>query len=842
MSAPGVVSVRPTPAAVAAVEPLITTSTAVLVDAGLRTIVLALVALVARRYQLESPAFVRTFMVVVAAYPVIAVLRPSLRQGAFALASFAALAAVMGTPALWVVGIGGALIGACHLPTAFRWRVVALLTVGSVLALARSGIVASAVPAAVWAIAGAMFMFRIILYAQAVGQGERAPLATVLAYFFMLPNAVFPLYPIVDFKTFVASWRSGPDATVAQRGVQWIVRGAVHLLVYRLIYHNLVMDASAITSLGALTQSLLATFFLYLRVSGQFHVIVGVLLLFGWNLPETHHLYVLSSSFSDLWRRINIYWKDFMMKVVYYPAYFRLRKFGHRRALLLATALVFVATWVLHAYQWFWLLGGALLTVPDTLFWTILGALVVGQAWRDTRPGPRPRKVTGWSLQRGVSVTLTFCGLLVLWTMWSAESMSEFAGIWPAALHASPVELAVVLTMIAAFIGVAGFPWGDRPLAATLPPTPTTRSVVLPAVTVASLLALSLPRVQEPLGVVARGLVGTMADPQLNAKDLADLNRGYYEDLTRGNKIGGATWDLRTDKPADWVNLRELGALEPRPDILLEAMRPDLSLQYHGKALTTNSVGMRDREYAVAKAPNVLRIAVLGPSDVLGSGVADGETFEALAEQRLDSLAQRSGRRVEVLNFSAEGYSLLQQRALLEQRVLAYKPDVVLVALHEVDPIYFALTLQRAHDRGISAPWPEVAAIAARANITPGMDVGAVRRRIADDMPTLYDVTLRGMASHLDSIGARRGVLLLREPTTKRDPFTLGRATAARYGFHVIDLQNAYQSTMESTYRLAQWDRHPNARGHAALAAALEQALLADGDPLRLGLTSRHTP
>lgn len=818
-------------------EPLFTSTTSVLVDAALRTMVLALVGVVARRYQLESPAFIRTFMVVVAAYPIVAVLRPSLRQGAFALASLVALGGVMGLTALWVIGIGAALIGACHLPIAYRSRVVVLVALGGVLALARSGLVTTAVPAAVWAIAGAMFMFRIILYAQAVGQGERASLATVAAYFFMLPNAVFPLYPIVDFKTFVASWRSGPDAAVAQRGVTWIVRGVVHLLAYRLIYHNLVMESSAITSLGTLMQSLLATFFLYLRVSGQFHVIVGILLLFGWNLPETHHLYVMSSSFSDLWRRINIYWKDFMMKVVYYPAYFRLRKFGHRRALLLATALVFFATWVLHAYQWFWLLGGALLTVPDTLFWTILGALVVGQAWLDTRGGPRAKRVPGWSLHRGLSIALTFGGLLALWTMWSAESLREFVSIWPAALHATPVEALVVATLIVGFIVVAGFPWGDRPLASTLPAVPTARSVAIPLLTAIALLVLSTSTVQAPLGTVARGLLGTLADPQLNAKDLADLNRGYYEDLTRGNKISGATWDLRTDKPADWFSLRELDALEPREDILLEAMRPNLTLQYHGKTLTTNSIGMRDREYALVKAPNVLRIAVLGPSDVLGSGVADGETFEALIERRLDTLAQRGGRRVEVLNFSAEGYSLLQQRALLEQRVLAFKPDVVLVALHEVDPIYFALTLQRAHARGISAPWPEVAAIAQRANITPGIDVTAIRRRIAGDMPTLYDVTLGGMAAHLDSIGARRGVLLLREPTTKRDPFVLGRAAAARHGFHVIDLQGAYPSTMESTFRLAQWDRHPNARGHAALADALERALLANGDPLRLGLT-----
>ena len=46
---------------------------------------------------------------------------------------------------------------------------------------------------------------------------------------------------------------------------------------------------------------------------------------------------------------------------------------------------------------------------------------------------------------------------------------------------------------------------------------------------------------------------------------------------------------------------------------------------------STNRWGMRDRDYAAAKPRGTLRIAMLGPSHVMGNGVADGETFEALA-------------------------------------------------------------------------------------------------------------------------------------------------------------------------------------------------------------------
>ena len=110
--------------------------------------------------------------------------------------------------------------------------------------------------------------------------------------------------------------------------MQWIARGLLHLLLYRFVYMHLTIPDADIRDAGDLARSMFATFLLYLRVSGQFHLAVGILHLYGFHLPETHKLYYLASSFTDFWRRINIYWKDFMVKLVYYPSYFRLRRYG----------------------------------------------------------------------------------------------------------------------------------------------------------------------------------------------------------------------------------------------------------------------------------------------------------------------------------------------------------------------------------------------------------------------------------------------------------------------------------------------------------------------------------
>ena len=129
----------------------------------------------------------------------------------------------------------------------------------------------------------------------------------------------------------------------------------------------------------------MCNYLLYLHVSGQFHMACGMLHLFGYQLPETHHRYLLATSFTDYWRRINIYWKDFMVRIFFNPVVFRLKRWPQPAALAAATAVVFLATWLLHGYQLYWLRGSWGFTVPDALFWGTLGVLVAINVQLDAR-------------------------------------------------------------------------------------------------------------------------------------------------------------------------------------------------------------------------------------------------------------------------------------------------------------------------------------------------------------------------------------------------------------------------------------------------------------------------
>ena len=327
---------------------------------GLVSAQLALVLLVIHRFQLESRTFFQVMLLGAGGFVIHALLPLRHRLAFFTLLSLASILIALGLrDGIFLVGLGLLLIGICHLPLRMPFRVSLLIVTGGLFAIWRMELIPAPWSVAIWPILGSMFMFRTALYLYTLSYDEKrpSPLQT-FAYFFMLPNVCFPLYPVVDCSTFLRSHYDRADARIYETGMSWIARGLLHLILYRFVYLHLVSDPDQLRTLGGLVQFLLATYLLYLRVSGQFHLIVGVLHLFGFRLPETHHLYYLASSFSDFWRRINIYWKDFMMKLVYYPSFFRLRRWGQNTALVGATLVVFLATWILHSYQWFWLRGG----------------------------------------------------------------------------------------------------------------------------------------------------------------------------------------------------------------------------------------------------------------------------------------------------------------------------------------------------------------------------------------------------------------------------------------------------------------------------------------------------
>lgn len=495
---------------------------------------LALAVFVVYLYEIEGSSFLHLFILMAVGFAVNLLIPMNYRLPFFVLLSFVGVLIVFGIKdGAWLVGCGLVLISLCHIPVPYPIRVLAVATFGVFLAASRSGWIPFPWSSSVWPILGSMFMFRIVLYMHALktGQPERGPWGT-LAYFFLLPNLVFPLFPVVDYNTFRRNYYDRGEAPIYEQGLLWISRGLVHLVLYRLVYHGVLNDPVDVVSLGDLVQFMLGTFLLYLRVSGQFHLVIGLLHLFGFRLPETHHLYYLSHNFTELWRRINIYWKDFMMKVVFYPTYFRIRRYGTTAALSFATVAVFVGTWVLHSYQWFWLRGGFPVTLPDLAFWGILGGMVLIGALKESNPTRKPKtRSVGWSWKLGLKSAATFCLFCFLWSLWSTESVSQWLWMLGAAGKVDVKGVSLLTLTIGTLLLLGGRNWDASvtsvPKWLEYARKPSTR-------TMGALLVLIIsaqPSLQEHApNSVAMGL-RSLRTTGLNARDAALRHRGYYEQL-----------------------------------------------------------------------------------------------------------------------------------------------------------------------------------------------------------------------------------------------------------------------------------------------------------------------
>jgi D-alanyl-lipoteichoic acid acyltransferase DltB (MBOAT superfamily) len=398
-----------------------------------------LLLLLIQEFNLENEVFAHNIMMVAFfGYLLHSLLPLEYRLPFFLFISLGAILGVFGLlNGAWLIGFGLILIGICHLPIRFSARIVLLIVVGALLAFLRADSNTSFPWSnAIWPILGSMFMFRLIVYMYDMKhQKEPFQIWQSLSYFFLLPNVVFPLFPVVDYSNFRRTYFNEERFKTYQVGVNWMFRGAIQLIIYRLISYNILIAPEDITNFAQLVVYLVANISLYLRVSGQFHIIIGMLHMFGFNLPETNHNYFLASSFTDFWRRINIYWKDFMLKVFYYPLYFRIKKWGATTSLVIATLFVFFITWLLHAYQWFWLRGSFLLSTQDMLFWTVLALLVTVNALYENKRGRKrsigKRKMsTSEYLSLGLKTVGTFATITVLWSLWTSVSLPEWFALW----------------------------------------------------------------------------------------------------------------------------------------------------------------------------------------------------------------------------------------------------------------------------------------------------------------------------------------------------------------------------------------------------------------------------
>ncbi|MCI0599704.1 MAG: hypothetical protein L0Y60_09300 [Beijerinckiaceae bacterium] len=743
-----------------------------------------------------------------------------------------------------MVAIGLGLIGLCHLPFPLRARAGLIVVAAAALALVRAGWLTS--PAAnefqevILPVLAAMFMFRLAIYLYDLGhETVPATLSERLSYFFLLPNVSFLLFPVVDYQTYRRSYYDGEPLAIYQKGLLWMVRGLVHLLLYRIIYHYLVLPAGEINDLGTVVQFMVTSYLLYLRISGQFHLIVGILCLFGYNLPETHHLYFLSSGFNDFWRRINIYWKDFMMKMVYYPAFVPLHKrFGMTAGIVIATLIVFLGTWFLHSYQWFWLRNSYPLAAADGVFWGLLGLMVVVNSLIEA--GTKKKKQTALTftdaLTRSAKTVGFFALMSVLWSLWSSASPGEWLAIVSRAGNSGASEFVKLAAVLAAAIaGGVVFQFAFRRHtheSVTNRPWLVPSSALYVTAVASVLVFITLPYPRTVAGPQGAKAVALLRQDRMNTKDQELANRGYYEGLLEQRNFTAGMWAPLMGAPHGWVDLSDAGIADGRDDLLGYELKSSFTATFKRAPFVTNRWRMRDKEYEQAKPPGTYRIALIGASYEMGSGVANGENYESVLEDLLNkSCSDGHYSCFEVMNFSVDGYGMVEKALVVESKLTPFDPDMVLVTVSSTEHIRVLTRITNAVSNNVPIPYPELQDIIGRAGANPWLGRPWIRERLR---PYVFDIiqwSFRKLRADAEKLNLPLVVLFLPETTDNDASDSVDQLAslwkcAADAGLEPIRLNNVYGTYKLTEIQVTPWDTHPSPLGHKLIANKIYEFLV----------------
>ena len=142
---------------------------------------------------------------------------------------------------------------------------------------------------------------------------------------------------------------------------------------------------------------------------------------------------------------------------------------------------------------------------------------------------------------------------------------------------------------------------------------------------------------------------------------------------------------------------------EPDPKLFWR-LKPDQNCftKVDHKPVRINSRGTRGPEFDVPKPTGTVRILSLGDSKTFGWGMAENETYSARTEALLREKAG-GGRNIEVVNAGVNAWSYPQIRVFLQERGLAFGPDIAVLAdanlwtqfSEDSDPVFVRAMLSR---------------------------------------------------------------------------------------------------------------------------------------------------
>ena len=283
---------------------------------------------------------------------------------------------------------------------------------------------------------------------------------------------------------------------------------------------------------------------------------------------------------------------------------------------------------------------------------------------------------------------------------------------------------------------------------------------------------------------------------------------------------------LNTLMRSEFVQISEF------PDVYFE-LKPNMEGWFRGVRFVTNSAGLADHEYARAKPDGTFRIAVVGSSWTMASGVETDESWHAVLERQFNQ--GQPSQKIEMLNFGVELYGLRELVGTVRHRVFEWQPDLIVVAITnfttsflweevEAEPAlppraypFFESYVYRAlaSTLGWSVDQP--------ADDRPRLDLTQSDLRISQLQRTLRELEELSDANNVPVV-----VLMLGFVSLGDEIESAIREQAAQLGMTIIFANKIFPQPGEgrSKLQISAFDRHPNAAGHKLIADYVGEALM----------------
>lgn len=671
-----------------------------------------------------------------------------------------------------------------------------------------------------------MFMFRTIIYLYSL---KHTPYPSTffqkLSYFFLFPNQCFLLFPIIDYKTYLNTYYNKPDTEIWQKGIRWILRGVIHLIGYRIIYYHFLINPNDVHNLTSLLQYVLFSYALILRLSGLFHFIVGLLCLFGLNLPPAFNNYLLATSFVNLWQRINTYWREFMMKIFFYPILFKYKKLFSKNLLAITMLSVFFVTWFMHNYQWFWIRGNFPLTAMDILFWATLGiCITINSVWLEKRSGGLKKEMNTFLAYPLAILKMMglFLFMSVLWSLWGSNSIQEWLFLLSKGKNFSTHELFLVITSFIAILllGIALHYLLSKEKIKNIFSIEPEHTLKLTFPIIALLLILSTKQVQEHLPYSIKNFIESISEEKLNNIDKENTEGGYYKKLIDGeNSSTSGLWETQLKRPKTFTSIDEIAI--STNDLLLKKFKPNCKIKVNDYTIETNAFGLRDKNYDSIVPVNTLRIALLGGSYEMGSGVSNNETYEYLTEEMLNkNNTDSSIRSIEIFNFAVGGYHLAQQVELCNTTVFKYNPQALIYVAHTNEAKRFLGFFADNIRNGTDLKYPFLINVKQLSGVKQSMSKIEIQDRLRPYIYTIIQWCYSEIIKNCQKNNTTPIWAFL--PATAdvydEEEYQKIKDYAVQMGFTTLDLRTVYNGLDKTKIRISEWDTHPNADGHKIIA------------------------